>query len=172
MTYTYILKNQNNMFRPFVIIIMFYQTLKIVTQSRDLCSNNLKCLIKSDDGHEWPKHVVFLIFKNIHPFEHTQLCLTIHLFILLCIRITSKKIFSSKFSDCVLIEQNSNAHRLYSSLRKFVGSEVTPKHVSRIFFGFPCQSSFHHCSTAIYHWPCGAQYLQPGSTLSLPRSLS
>jgi len=75
-----------------------------------------------------------------------------HLY-LLCIRITSKKMFSSEFPTSVMIDRNSNARRFYSFLRKFVGSEVTLKHVPRIFFGFPYQSSFHHCSRAIYHCP-------------------
>jgi hypothetical protein len=29
-------------------------------RSRDLYGNNLKCLIKPDVGHEWPKYVVLI----------------------------------------------------------------------------------------------------------------
>jgi hypothetical protein len=110
-------KNQNNMFWRFMVIIRFYQTLKIAnpytnlkkyylsnwrfthtlytqqlymtqtwcrdllinTYSRDLYGSNLKCLIKPDDGHEWPKHVLifsseYTSFLNIH-----SCVLTIHL---------------------------------------------------------------------------------------------
>ena len=47
--------------------------LHIITQSHDLYDEILiGTKKKPDDGHEWPKHVLILILKNIHPWYHTS----------------------------------------------------------------------------------------------------
>ena len=57
--------DKNYIFRPIVVIIRFYPKLYARKESvHTMCARALIISVKSNDGHYWPKHVVFIYNRH------------------------------------------------------------------------------------------------------------